>query len=143
MTMIDFSEIGPQIVRDRPLSEFAPKRVRQDRPQSEITPPPSAVETMRPLETEEFSRNALVFYEGVQSMQAESKRLREESAEQKARIEQFQSRVTELQSQLEFSRLETAEANRRTDEVREKLAQFKAMAQNIGGILADMLQEQT
>ena len=98
---------------------------------------------MRPLETEEFSRNALVFYEGVQSMQAESKRLREESAEQKARIEQFQSRVTELQSQLEFSRLETAEANRRTDEVREKLAQFKAMAQNMGGILADMLQEQT
>lgn len=125
-------------------ADYAPRRKRGDRQEvQEVldpTPLPPATNLSVPL-SDEIKDTALRFSTMVGNLQESERRTKEENAELKARIEQFQSAVTELKSQLESSRLETQEANRRTDEQRTANTRLKSILENLGGLIADGLQE--
>lgn len=131
MNDVDF---GPAI------ESFAPRRRRGDR--QEILEPtqPQSTDISLPL-SEEIKESALRFSTMIGNLQESERRTKEENAELKARIEQFQSSATDLKSQLESARLETQEANRRIDEQRTANTRLKSILENMGGLIADGLQE--
>lgn len=146
MTMTDTAadHLGKEIARH--ANEFAPRRRRNDRPQSVVAetvePEPTKADILSPLPaTQDIAEAATRFHVMVSNLQHERAALERQSAEQAARIEQFQISITDLQSQLETARLETSEANRRTDAVREHVTRLRAMIENIGGLISDALQE--
>ncbi len=144
---IDFSEIAPQIVRDRPLSDYAPKRTRQDRPASEITPaaPPSitqglvSTDRILPMSDDiahEAGRMTTLFQNTIK----ERNDFAVELNKARAQIDEMQGTQADLRSQLESARLEVADANRRTGDERAKFVRLQAILENIGGLVADGVQ---
>lgn len=126
--------MGDEMNQDISALAYAPRRQRLDRPKSEILPAtPSAAES-KPL-----SANAARIAMQIEEIQQERDTAVRREQESAARLEQFQSRVTKLESDLETSKLETAEADRRAQGWQAEVIRLKAILENCGGLIADGL----
>lgn len=110
MNAVDFTETATA-VREDALT----RRRRHDRPaQAEVLPPAPKLEDQP---DRQLTRNFAVIAHQIEDVLAERDSAKRELAEAKARIEQFQSRVTELTSQLETARVTLEDEQRKRIEL--------------------------
>lgn len=142
----DLGGLEQQIRQNGPrqVSEYAPRRVRTDREIATTETATAASEPERsPLDTPALSKEiedtAFRFSRMVANLQEAEKRAQADLAHANARIEQYESRVADLLSQLETARLQMEEANRRTETERAEQVRLATLFETIGGNVADAL----
>lgn len=118
----------------------APRRTRMDRRSFRTAGETSdsgnvlaPVNELVPLD-KEIQDSALRFSIMVQNLQKSERTLRDENGDLKARIEQYESRVTELQSAL-------VSAGAKFDAAQAAQVRLAAILENIGGLVSDALDQ--
>lgn len=145
MSDVDFSGLHQAEMRSlgsqghpASVSDYAPRRARQSVAIRESEKAEETAVSEEPL-SEQIRRDSIRFATMVANLQESERQKGQALLEANARIEQYEIRVTHLTSELETARLETADANRRTEDQRVKNARLKAGFEQVGGTIADML----
>lgn len=114
------------------VTEFAPRRVRQDRQHSQVTHPKvHVIEEVKPM-SDDIAKDAARFHTMVQNTIKERNDFAEKLNAAHARIEQFQITLGQRDSQITTLTLER-------DAAREGAIRLKALLEGLGSQIADAL----